>query len=84
MPRDVIHFIPGQYGDFAGRNLEWHGDGLAEYRDGRPPDHGDDLRRVVGRILAVSLRRRLDEYLEDRAKWPFEPAIPTPTPHTKP
>ena len=27
--RDVIHYIPGQYGDFAGRNLEWHGDGLA-------------------------------------------------------
>ena len=27
--RDVIHHLPGQYGDFAGRNLEWHGDGLA-------------------------------------------------------
>src|SRR3974377_472313 len=35
-PRDVIHFIPGQYGDFAGRNLEWHGDGLANIDvDGR-------------------------------------------------
>lgn len=21
-PRDIIHYIPGQYGDFAGRNLE--------------------------------------------------------------
>jgi 3-isopropylmalate/(R)-2-methylmalate dehydratase large subunit len=28
-PRDVIHYIAGEYGDFAGRNLEWHGDGLA-------------------------------------------------------
>ena len=25
--RDPLH--PGQYGDFAGRNLEWHGDGLS-------------------------------------------------------
>ena len=34
--RDVIHYIPGQYGDFAGRNLEWYGDGLANIGiDGR-------------------------------------------------
>jgi 3-isopropylmalate/(R)-2-methylmalate dehydratase large subunit len=35
-PRDVIHYIAGEYGDFAGRNLEWHGDGLANIdMDGR-------------------------------------------------
>ena len=34
--RDIYHYIPGQYGDFAGRNLEWHGDGLASVgMDGR-------------------------------------------------
>ena len=33
---DVIHYIPGEHGDFAGRNLEWHGDGLANIdMDGR-------------------------------------------------
>jgi len=75
-PRDVIHFIPGQYGDFAGRNLEWHGDGLANID-------------VDGRLTMATISAELSaefslfpyddvlaEYLEGRAKWPFEPAHP--------
>ena len=75
-PRDVIHYLPGKYGDFAGRNLEWYGDGL----------QGID---VDGRLTMATISAELSaefslfpydnvlaEYLADRAKWPFEPAFP--------
>jgi 3-isopropylmalate/(R)-2-methylmalate dehydratase large subunit len=74
--RDVIHYIPGQYGDFAGRNLEWHGDGLATI--------GMDGRLTMATISAELSAEFslfpyddvLAEYLDGRAKWPFEPAHP--------
>ena len=74
--RDVIHYIPGQYGDFAGRNLEWYGDGLATI--------GIDGRLTMATISAeLSVEFSLfpyddvlAEYLEGRAKWPFEPSLP--------
>ena len=75
-PRDIIHYIPGQYGDFAGRNIEWHGDGLG--------DIGMDGRLTMATISAelsaefslFPYDRVLEEYLEGRAKWPYEPAHP--------
>ena len=74
--RDIIHYIPGQYGDFAGRNLEWHGDGLASI--------GMDGRLTMATISAELSAEFslfpyddvLEEYLEGRAKWPFEPVHP--------
>jgi 3-isopropylmalate/(R)-2-methylmalate dehydratase large subunit len=74
--RDVIHYLPGQYGDFAGRNLEWHGDGLATI--------GIDGRLTMATISAelsaefslFPYDNVLAEYLEGRAKWPFEPSYP--------
>jgi 3-isopropylmalate/(R)-2-methylmalate dehydratase large subunit len=75
-PRDVIHYIPGRYGDFAGRNLEWHGDGLANID-------------VDGRLTMATISAELSaefslfpyddvlaSYLDGRAKWPFEPVSP--------
>ena len=75
-PRDVIHYIPGQYGDFAGRNLEWHGNGLSTI--------GIDGRLTIATISAELSAEFslfpyddvLAEYLDGRAKWPFEPAHP--------
>jgi 3-isopropylmalate/(R)-2-methylmalate dehydratase large subunit len=75
-PRDVIHYIPGKYGDFAGRNLEWHGDGLGGI--------GMDGRLTMATISAelsaefslFPYDSILEEYLEGRAKWPYEPAHP--------
>jgi 3-isopropylmalate/(R)-2-methylmalate dehydratase large subunit len=75
-PRDVIHYIPGHYGDFAGRNLEWHGDGL--------PNINIDGRLTMATISAELSAEFslfpyddvLAEYLQGRAKWPFEPAEP--------
>jgi 3-isopropylmalate/(R)-2-methylmalate dehydratase large subunit len=74
--RDVIHYIPGEYGDFAGRNLEWYGDGLGTID-------------VDGRLTMATISAELSaefslfpyddvlaEYLDGRAKWPFEPAHP--------
>jgi 3-isopropylmalate/(R)-2-methylmalate dehydratase large subunit len=75
-PRDVIHYIPGTYGDFAGRNLEWYGDGLSTID-------------VDGRLTMATISAELSaefslfpyddvlaDYLEGRNKWPFEPAFP--------
>jgi 3-isopropylmalate/(R)-2-methylmalate dehydratase large subunit len=77
-PRDVIHYIAGQYGDFAGRNMEWHGDGLANI--------GMDGRLTMATISAelsaefslFPYDSVLDEYLQTRAKRPFEPVHPDP------
>ena len=74
--RDIIHFIPGKYGDFAGRNLEWYGDGLAGI--------GMDGRLTMATISAELSAEFslfpyddvLEEYLDGRAKWPYEPAFP--------
>ena len=73
--RDVIHYIPGQHGDFAGRNLEWYGDGLATI--------GVDGRLTMATISAelsaefslFPYDSVLAEYLDGRAKWDFEPAF---------
>ena len=75
-PRDIIHFLPGNYGDFAGRNLEWYGDGLANVS-------------IDGRLTMATISAELSaefslfpyddvlaEYLEGRARWPFEPVFP--------
>ena len=77
-PRDVIHYIAGQYGDFAGKNMEWHGDGL--------PGIGMDGRLTMATISAelsaefslFPYDSVLDEYLKTRAKGPFEPVHPDP------
>ena len=74
--RDVIHYIPGEYGDFAGRNLEWYGDGLSGI--------GMDGRLTMATISAelsaefslFPYDSVLEEYLKGRAQWPFEPAFP--------
>jgi 3-isopropylmalate/(R)-2-methylmalate dehydratase large subunit len=75
-PRDVIHYLAGQYGDFAGRNLEWHGPGLAKI--------GMDGRLTMATISAeLSVEFSLfpydsvlETYLDGRAKRAFEPAHP--------
>jgi 3-isopropylmalate/(R)-2-methylmalate dehydratase large subunit len=77
-PRDIIHYVPGKYGDFAGRNIEWHGDGLAGI--------GMDGRLTMATISAelsaefslFPYDSVLEEYLQSRAKWPYEPAHPDP------
>jgi 3-isopropylmalate/(R)-2-methylmalate dehydratase large subunit len=77
-PRDVIHHIPGRYGDFAGQNLEWYGDGLA----------GIDM---DGRLTMATISAELsadfslfpydgvlEAYLDGRARQSYEPAFPDP------
>jgi 3-isopropylmalate/(R)-2-methylmalate dehydratase large subunit len=76
--RDVIHYIAGQYGDFAGKNMEWHGGGLGGI--------GMDGRLTMATISAelsaefslFPYDSVLDEYLKTRAKRPFEPVHPDP------
>jgi len=75
-PRGIIHHIPGHYGDFAGRNLEWHGDGLANIDiDGRLT-----MATISAELSAEFSLFPYDDvlasYLEGRAKWLFEPAHP--------
>jgi 3-isopropylmalate/(R)-2-methylmalate dehydratase large subunit len=75
-PRDIIHYIPGKYGDFAGRNLEWHGEGLANI--------GMDGRLTMATISAeLSVEFSLfpydsvlEEYVKGRAKWAYEGVHP--------
>ena len=74
--RDIIHYIPGEYGDFAGRNLEWHGDGLA----GIDMDGRLTMATISAELSAefslFPYDRVLEQYLEGRAKWAFDPVFP--------
>jgi 3-isopropylmalate/(R)-2-methylmalate dehydratase large subunit len=75
-PRDVIHYIAGEYGDFAGRNLEWYGPGLATIdMDGRL------TMATISAELSVEFSLFpyddvLASYLEGRARKPFTPFFP--------
>ena len=75
-PRDIIHYLPGVYGDFANRNLEWHGDGLANIdMDGRLT-----MATISAELSAEFSMFPYDDvlanYLEGRAKREFEPVFP--------
>jgi 3-isopropylmalate/(R)-2-methylmalate dehydratase large subunit len=71
-PRDVIHYIPGVYGDFAGRNLEWHGEGLKSIdMDGRL------TMATISAELSVEFSlfpydEVLENYVKDRARGPYQ------------
>ena len=75
-PRDVIHYIPGRHGDFAGRNLEWHGDGL----NGIGMDGRLTMATISAELSAefslFPYDSVLEDYLDGRAKGPYEPAHP--------
>ncbi len=74
--RDVIHYIPGAYGDFAGRNLEWAGDGLANIdMDGRLT-MATISAELSAEFSLFPFDPVLEQYLEGRAKGPFEPVFP--------
>jgi 3-isopropylmalate/(R)-2-methylmalate dehydratase large subunit len=75
-PRDVIHYIAGQYGEFAGRNLEWYGPGLSTIdMDGRL------TMATISAELSVEFSLFpyddvLEQYLEGRAQNEFTPCFP--------
>jgi 3-isopropylmalate/(R)-2-methylmalate dehydratase large subunit len=75
-PRDIIHYLPGEYGDFANRNLEWHGDGLA----GIDMDGRLTMATISAELSAEFSMFPYDDvlanYMEGRAKREFEPAFP--------
>jgi 3-isopropylmalate/(R)-2-methylmalate dehydratase large subunit len=75
-PRDVIHYIPGVYGDFAGRNLEWYGDGLKNIdMDGRL------TMATISAELSVEFSLFpyddvLENYVKTRARRPYQGVKP--------
>jgi 3-isopropylmalate/(R)-2-methylmalate dehydratase large subunit len=77
-PRDVIHYLGGEYGDFANRNLEWHGEGVHSMA-------------MPGRLTITTMSAEVsaefsifpydavtEAYLDGRAQSSFEPAAPDP------
>jgi 3-isopropylmalate/(R)-2-methylmalate dehydratase large subunit len=77
-PRDVIHFLPGEYGDFAGKNLEWHGDGLGSIDiDGRLT-MATISAELSAEFSLFPYDEILHEYLDGRARWSYEPVHPDP------
>ena len=74
--RDIIHYLPGEYGDFANQNLEWYGDGMKNI--------GMDGRLTMATISAELSAEFslfpyddvLAEYVDGKAKYEFEPAFP--------
>ena len=74
--RDIIHYLPGEYGDFANQNLEWYGDGMKTI--------GMDGRLTMATISAelsaefslFPFDDVLEEYITGKAKYEYEPSFP--------
>jgi len=77
-PRDVIHYVAGQYGDFAGRNIEWHGEGLKTISiDGRLT-MATISAELSAEFSLFPYDEVLEEYLKGRARRPYTPVHPDP------
>lgn len=74
-PRDVIHYIGGRYGDFANRNLEWGGEGLANIGMGGRLTMATMSAEVSVEFSLFPYDAVTEAYLKGRARWPYEPAF---------
>jgi 3-isopropylmalate/(R)-2-methylmalate dehydratase large subunit len=74
--RDIIHYLPGTYGDFANRNLEWYGDGLSTIdMDGRLT-MATISAEASAEFSLFPYDDVLADYVTGRARSEFEPAFP--------
>jgi len=74
--RDVIHYLPGTYGDFANRNLEWYGEGLSSIdMDGRL-SMATVSAEASAEFSLFPYDDVLAEYVKGRARSEFEPSFP--------
>jgi 3-isopropylmalate/(R)-2-methylmalate dehydratase large subunit len=79
--RDIIHYLPGTYGDFANKNLEWYGEGLGTIdMDGRLT-MATISAEASAEFSLFPYDDVLAEYVEGRARSEFEPAFPDDDAH---
>jgi 3-isopropylmalate/(R)-2-methylmalate dehydratase large subunit len=75
-PRDIIHYLPGEYGDFANKNLEWYGEGMKSINmDGRLT-MATISAELSAEFSLFPFDDVLAEYIEGKAKFEYEPAFP--------
>ena len=72
-PRDIIHYLGGVYGDFANRNLEWDGDGVASMDMSGRLTISTISAEVSAEFSIFPHDRVTEEYLNGRAQFPYEP-----------
>ena len=77
-PRDVIHYLAGAYGDFAGRNLEWHGKGVASMPMSGRLTIATISAEVSAEFSLFPYDQVTEDYLKDRAQFPYEGVAPDP------
>src|SRR5262249_18342065 len=74
--RDIIHYLPGEYGDFANQNLEWYGDGMKSISmDGRLT-MATISAELSAEFSLFPYDEVLEEYITGKAKYEYEPAFP--------
>jgi 3-isopropylmalate/(R)-2-methylmalate dehydratase large subunit len=74
--RDIIHYLPGEYGDFANQNLEWYGDGMKTISmDGRLT-MATISAELSAEFSLFPYDDVLAEYIEGKAKYEYEPSFP--------
>jgi 3-isopropylmalate/(R)-2-methylmalate dehydratase large subunit len=80
-PRDIIHYLPGTYGDFANKNLEWYGPGMASIdMDGRLT-MATISAEASAEFSLFPYDDVLADYVKGRARAEFEPALPDDDAH---
>ncbi|MFH1650654.1 MAG: aconitase/3-isopropylmalate dehydratase large subunit family protein [Chloroflexota bacterium] len=74
LPRDIIHYVAGEYGDFANRNLEWYGPVVEEMDIAGRFTIATMSVEISAEFALFPCDKKTLDYLDGRAREPFEPA----------
>lgn len=77
-PRDVIHHIAGEYGDFVGKNLEFAGPAVDAMSIAGRQNIATMSAEVSAEFALFEADARTLEYLRERTDRPLEPVAPDP------
>lgn len=77
-PRDIIHHIAGEYGDFVGKNLEFTGPTVDAMSIAGRQNIATMSAEVSAEFALFEADARTLAYLRDRTDKPFEPVSPDP------
>lgn len=76
--KDVFLYIAGKYGDAANKNVEFGGPGIANLSIADRQSIATMCAEISAEFATFPYDEKLEEYLKDRAKEPFEPVESDP------
>jgi 3-isopropylmalate/(R)-2-methylmalate dehydratase large subunit len=77
-PRDVIHYIAGEYGDFAGKNLEFVGPTVESMSLAGRQNIATMSAEVSAEFALFEADDKTTAYIRERTESPFQPVVSDP------